>query len=358
MKQRHLTMASLVCAALLKTPAAEAQVGMRQASWDGIQTTLTYPTAQPASPVAFGPYVLAVALNAPADDRPHPLVVMSHGTGGGDHADHALAASLARAGFVVAQPIHPGDNHRDMRQAGPVAFERRPHDVIRLMDALAGDAYWADRLDLRKVGVHGMSAGGVTALSLAGAQWSLLGLLRHCAEHADNDAGFCFNGALEASAQAERRRRFGSVRQVPDEQLPPALRTAHGGLIPSPSAPDPRPDPRVAAISLMVPVAAIFSADSLARIRIPVAVVSAALDTVLLPRFHSDRVLTNVPGVRHLADLSGGHFDVLWPWPDAVAHSVAVLQVRGGEPTPGFDPSQREAAHARIVEFHRQHLLP
>jgi len=25
---------------------------------------------------------------------------------------------------------------------------------------------------------------------------------------------------------------------------------------------------------------------------------------------------------------------------------------------PGFDPHLREAAHARIVAFHRQHLLP
>ena len=53
-----------------------------------------------------------------------------------------------------------------------------------------------------------------------------------------------------------------------------------------------------------------------------------------------------------------GHFDVLWPWPASVAREVATQQVRGGLPVPGFDARQREAAHAKIVDFHRQHLQP
>ena len=58
-----------------------------------------------------------------------------------------------------------------------------------------------------------------------------------------------------------------------------------------------------------------------------------------------------------LADLPGaGHFDLLWPWPSATARHVAALQVRGGLPVPGFDAGQRDAAHAKIAAFHRQHL--
>jgi hypothetical protein len=41
-----------------------------------------------------------------------------------------------------------------------------------------------------------------------------------------------------------------------------------------------------------------------------------------------------------------------------VARDVAALQVRAGLPTPGFDPALLEAAHVKIVAFHRQHLNP
>jgi len=355
-----LTASLLAACATTMTPtqAPLPPIGLRETTLGSIPTTLLYPTQTASQALVRGEFVFDVALNAPALDHPHRLVLISHGTGGGAQTDHALAAALARAGFVVAQPLHPGDNHLDTRDAGPVAFERRPNDISQVIDALAQDPYWAPRLKLDRVGVHGMSAGGVTALSLAGAQWRLLDLVRHCSEHSETDAGFCFNGATDGAARAARQQSFDSARGVPDAYLPDALKTAHGGRTPSAAQPDPRPDPRVAAVSLMVPVAAPFSAESLARIRIPVGVVSGERDTVLLPRFHSDHVLAHVPTARSLARLPAGHFDVLWPWPASVAREVAALQVRGGETTPGFDPALREAAQAQIVQFHRQHLLP
>ena len=98
---------------------------------------------------------------------------MSHGTGGSPLTDHALAATLARAGFVVAQPTHAGDNARDSRGAAPVSWQRRPDELRRVVDALGANPQWQSRLRLDRVGVHGMSAGGVSALALAGAQWRL-----------------------------------------------------------------------------------------------------------------------------------------------------------------------------------------
>ena len=366
MKRLQHTMTTLIACGLLATTAATAvqaqepqrSVGLREITLGTIATTLLFPTPTPSQSLVRGPFEFDVALDAPALDQKHRLVLISHGTGGGAHTDHALAAALARAGFVVAQPLHPGDNYLDTRDAGPVAFERRPHDIRQVIDALAQDPYWAPRLDLGRVGVHGMSAGGVTALSLAGAQWRMLDLVRHCSSHSDTDAGFCFNGAKDGAARTARQQGFASARGVPDDHLPDSLKTAHGGRTPTAAQPDPRPDPRVAAVSLMVPAAAIFSAESLARIRIPVGVVSGELDTVLLPRFHSDHVLAHVPTARLLAKLPAGHFDVLWPWPESVARDVAAQQVRGGLPTPGFDPALRDAAHAKIVAFHRQHLKP
>lgn len=343
--------------ALGASAAALAQVGMTEWRAGPLPVTLVYPTQAASSPHRFGPFSIDVALHAAPLEQRHRLVVISHGTGGSAIADHALAAALARAGFVVAQPLHAGDNFQDHRDAGPVAFERRPLEVVQLIDALAKDPQWSPRLALDKVGVHGMSAGGVTGIALAGGQWRLLNLIRHCNAHAQEDEPFCFQGAQDGAARAERQARFHKARWWPDFMLPAEIKVVHGGRSPSASQTDPRPDPRVAAVTLAVPVAAIFSPESLARIRIPVGVVSAQRDEVLAPRFHAEHLLRHCSSCTRLADLPGaGHFDLLWPWPDSVARDVAAQYLRGGLPVPGFDGRLREAAHDRIVAFHRQHL--
>jgi predicted dienelactone hydrolase len=339
---------------------AAAQVGLTQ--WE-LQTlarpiTFVYPTETMARTTAFGSFTLDVAVDAPPTPGSHRLVVLSHGTAGSPLPDHALAARLARAGFVVAQLLHDGDNHQDRRAAGPESFRLRPVEAVRVIDALAADPAWSARLDLSRVGVHGMSAGGVTALSLAGAQWRTLNLVRHCLAHPQDDEAFCFQGARTAEERAERQARYNRARFWPEFVLPAELKTWHGGRSPKSDRDDPRPDQRIASVTAAVPVAAIFSAESLRRIRVPVGLVSARMDTVLVPRFHSGHVLAHCKSCELLVDLPAGHFDVLWPWPDEVAKAVAAQQWRGGGPTPGFDPALRDQAHDRIVGFHRRHLMP
>lgn len=351
---------SLAALSLLLAGSAAAQIGLARLDLPALPVTLVYPTLDKASTQSFGPFSIEVAPGAAlAPGAPRRLVVLSHGSGGSPLPDHALAATLARAGFVVAQPAHAGDNANDHRDAGPPAWQRRPGEVRRVIDALAAHPQWQARLRLDRVGVHGMSAGGVTALALAGAQWRLLDLLRHCGAHLDGDIGFCFNGAPDAASQATRRAGFERVRGVPEAFLPPSVTAVHGGRTPPADAAgfDPRPDPRVAAVTLAVPVAAIFNADSLARIRVPLGVVGADRDTVLLPAWHAEHVLANCKHCTPLATLRGaGHFDVLAPWPAAVAEAVAAAQVRGGRPEPGFDKLQRQQAFDAIAAFHRQHL--
>lgn len=339
--------------------AVQAQVGMTQLQVGQMPVTLSYPTSQPVSPYTVGAFTMQVALNAAPSTGRFPLVVMSHGSGGSAFPDHALASTLVQAGFVVAQPRHHGNNHLDNSLAGPATFQRRPGEAIEVIDALAQDPQWSQRLHLDRVGVHGMSAGGVTGLALAGAQWRMLNLVRHCDRNGVADEGFCFVGANEPDARAERQSRFKSARYWPEFVLPTDLKMVHGGRTPTAEHPDPRPDTRVAAVTLMVPVAGIFSAESLARIRIPVGLVSAQNDEVLVPRFHSDHVLKHCTTCKHLADLpNAGHFDVLWPWPPSVAREVAATQVRGGMPHPGFNPGDREAAHQHIADFFRHNLRP
>ncbi len=343
---------------------AHAQVGMRNIKVGDMTVTLIYPTATLGQTLQMGPFSIDVALNADVSPTALPrqrrLVVLSHGTGASPVTDHALAERLALAGFVVAQPLHVGDNYTDMRDMGPVSFARRPGEVSQIIDALAIDARWSPVLNLDKVAVHGMSAGGVTALSLAGAQWRTVDLLRHCQQFGELDPGFCYQGATTPQARATRQASFAANPDLPDSALPPAVTQVHGGRSPAEALPnttfDARPDPRIASITLAVPVAAIFSAQSLARIRVPVGVVSASQDWVLLPKYHSSHVLAHCQSCKTLIDFKGAHYDVLWPWPEVIAKTVAATQLRGGEPTPGFDPQVRAAAHDRIVAFHQANL--
>jgi predicted dienelactone hydrolase len=333
-----------------------AQVGMSQVQADHLPITMVYPTAATASSVSFGSFVLNVARDAQPLAQRQRLVVLSHGSGGSGLSDHALASALAKAGFVVAQPLHAGDNFRDTSKSGPAAFQSRPIEVVQVIDALAKHPQWSAVLQLDKVGVHGMSAGGVTGLSLAGAQWRTLNLVQHCNRAQALDEAFCFLGAISGAARQEREANFKRAKNVLEMFLPAEIKTWHGGLTPTSSSHDVRPDKRIAAVTLSVPVAAIFSAESLARIQIPVALVTAKNDQVLVPRFHSDHVITHCRSCERLVDLPAEHFDLLWPWPEALAQQTAANQVRGGLPTPGFDSALRDAAFAKIVQFHLKYL--
>jgi predicted dienelactone hydrolase len=361
------TLTRLICTfSLLAASTSHAQinaVGMRQIQSNGMPITLVYPTAAVAQDVTYGAFTVQIASNAaplPADSTAasgkRALIVLSHGTAGSALPEHALAAALARAGFVVAQPEHRGDNWQDFSKAGPESWKTRPQDVSETIDAVARDPELAPLVDTSRVGVHGMSAGGVTGLVLAGAQWRMLNMIQHCAQNLDEDIGFCLNGlGQRPELQTQRRRQFEMARGAPEQYMPANLKVAYGGQ--GVEASDPRPDPRIAAVSLAVPVGVIFTPESLARMRIPVALSTSGDDGVLLPRFHSQHVLRHCKTCTTLSDHpQAGHFDWLSPWPASIARTVAATQMRGGLPNPAFTEADRQKAFDQIAVFFQQQL--
>ena len=364
MKAINRWMCSITLLAASASHAQVPSVGMRLIQSGNMPITLIYPTAAEAQPFTQGAFTVQVASNAASAPAPstaasgkRSLIVLSHGSAGSALPDHALAATLARAGFVVAQPEHRGDNWQDFSRAGPESWKTRPQEVSEAIDAVAQDPVLAPLVDTRRVGVHGMSAGGVTGLTLAGAQWRMLNLIQHCAQHLDEDIGFCLNGlAQHPLQQTLRKGQFAMGRMSTESSAPASFKTLHGGHSPA-SNPDPRRDPRVVAVSLAAPVAAIFTADSLSRIRIPVGLTTAGDDGVLLPRFHSQHVLKHCTSCSVLSDHpTAGHFDWLAPWPASVAQTVAATQMRGGLPNPNFSPEERQKAFEQIALFFKQKL--
>jgi predicted dienelactone hydrolase len=339
---RHL-LSSMALAALAAPLLASAQTGMMELKGAAMPITVVYPTAATASVQMLGPFQIKAALGATPAKGNGRLVILSHGTGGSAITSFDLASTLAAAGFVVASPEHQGDNWRDQKLAGPESWKLRPFEVSKTIDAVMADPRFAPLLDARKVGVHGMSAGGVSALAQAGGQWSMASLVRHCGANLKADAGFCLFGLRTAEEREKRAQSYAVTSNLPD-----FLEKLHGG-------PAER-DARIAAVALSVPVAALFTDESLAAIRIPVGIVEATGDDVLLPRFHSSRVLKACGSCKAIDTLTGAnHFDVLSPWPEAIARPMAGLG--GGAFESKFDRARLPASYQRIAAFFEQNLI-
>src|SRR5690606_31177169 len=184
--------ATAAALALLGAAAAHAGMGWTElpATDDLGPVTVHYPTDEAERPTPIGPFVLELAAAAVPVRGNGRLVVISHGTGGSTWVHADLARALVGAGFVVALPLHQADNFRD-RSDAPGALQRRPLEVSRTIDALGRDPRFAPLLSLDRVGMFGYSAGGHTALTLAGARWSSDRFRRHCDEHLAEDFAFC-----------------------------------------------------------------------------------------------------------------------------------------------------------------------
>ena len=142
-----------------------------------------YPTDARPWPMVSGLALTSVAGNAPVVGHDLPLVVISHGNGGGPmgHADLALA--LANAGYVVAAPMHGGDNYEDQGAVGSAAFfSGRTRQLRDSVDHML--KAWPDRarIDQNRIGAYGFSMGGFTVLAAAGARPDLSIVPTHCAE--------------------------------------------------------------------------------------------------------------------------------------------------------------------------------
>src|ERR1700722_6593880 len=86
-----------------------------------IELGIWYPSEAPTSPQPLGLFQQAVALYGGIAGQSLPLIVISHGTGGGASSHYDTAIALADAGFVVVAPSHTGDNHKDRT----LSFTRR-----------------------------------------------------------------------------------------------------------------------------------------------------------------------------------------------------------------------------------------
>ena len=263
-----------------------------------------YPASTPGGPEAIGSYTLDVALDAPINPGPLPMVLISHGTGGSPLTHRLLAHYLARHGFVVGLPRHHA-NHRDDNAWHNTAdnLVARPRHLSLAIDGLLVAFGAAVRPDW--VALIGHSLGGYTALALAG---GLPGSLPH--EHAD-----------------------GTPQPIPVMS-----------------------DARVRALVLLAPATVWYrAAAALRNVHVPILLLTGDKDE-WTPDFHAQIVLNGVADrqrVQHHIVENAGHYSFLSPFPAARTGPA----FPPSQDPPGFDRAHFQGElQAEILKFLEQHL--
>ena len=231
-----------------------------------LPAVVMYPTPEEPAPVTLGPYTEELSADARIAMGTYPLVIISHGSGGSPLVYRGLAAYLARNGFIVAAPEHPGNNRNDNRLADSLEnFEGRPRNVSRVIDGVLNDSELGPRVARNRIGMIGHSMGGYTALAVAG------GMPR-----------FPHNSDNVVSV---------------------------------------KPDPRVKALVLLAPATPWYLAEgSLANVTVPILMLTAEHDT-FTPSEHGDIVARGIAEratLRRRCVPNAGHFSFLSPFPEAM----------------------------------------
>ena len=214
---------------------------------------------------------------APADtDTHHPLILISHGSGGEINNHRWLMDALVNEGYIAAAVNHPGNTTMDDSSVGVVRVWDRPRDLTLLLDALLADPIWKNRIDQTRIGAAGFSSGGYTALALAGARYNGDLLSEYCA--AADHGPDC--DLADPNVEVDFTGSTASYR-----------------------------DDRLSAFFAMAPaIGSAITVDSLQAIENPVAITASVDDELVYPRFSAERYAEHIPGATLNLLPTGGHF--------------------------------------------------
>lgn len=200
-----LRILSAVMFTLAFTASSQAiEAGVREISVPALErgrdlaVTVWYPAGAGGEPSLVGDNRVfkgaPASINAPLAPGRFPLVVMSHGSGGRIQGMSWLATELAKAGFVVAGPNHPGTTSGDSTPADTPKLWERTQDLSAVIDTLTADPQWSGVIDAGRIGVVGFSLGGSAAMEITGARASLDAYARYCDTYTKWDCAWFSGG--------------------------------------------------------------------------------------------------------------------------------------------------------------------
>jgi len=276
---------------------------------------IAYPTEAAEVSVEEGPISLLASRDAPvAAGARFPVVLFSHGgSGPGTPLVHRdLLLHLAREGFIVIAPFHPGT-------AKP--FVDRPRQIHKALDSVLMDPRFSKHADPDRIGMAGFSFGGAVTLIVAGAMIDLAHLSAYCHDHAD-DSRACDGIATD-----------GSWAKVP----------------PSRKSDDALP---LKALVLLEPYGALFERKGLGSVDLPILIYSAS-QSGLRAEGNALALAKALPRPPQQVAVPGSHFVFVDP-------CSPILATRAPEACSDPPGTDRAAIHERfrreIVDFLRANL--
>lgn len=248
------------------------------------EVLVAYPTHAADGAIALGPFTVPASHEtAVAPGTRFPVVIFSHGSGRGPGTPlmhRGLLLHLARQGFVVVAPFHPGT-------ARP--FADRPRHVRRAFEHVLGDRRFAPHVDPARLAMMGFSFGGAVTLLSAGAMLDLQHLATYCRGRPD-DPRACDGIPADDSLTG-----------VPARGSPDAL--------------------AIKALVLFEPFGAPFQGSGLASVDVPV-LIYRALQSDLRAAGNALALARNLPKPPQQAEVPGSHFVFVDPCPAALAEQA------------------------------------
>ncbi|MVM33586.1 dienelactone hydrolase [Spirosoma sp. HMF4905] len=147
-----------------------------------VKTEVWYPTADTLkkSDQYFSPFIRQFTVrNGQLPTRQLPLILFSHGTGGGRLTLEWLAQGLARKGFMVAAVDHYGNTFDNKIPLEFLKPWERPLDISFALTSLLQNESFKAVIDSSRIGALGFSFGGYTVIALAGAVTNFTTLLTY-----------------------------------------------------------------------------------------------------------------------------------------------------------------------------------
>lgn len=314
---------------------ASENVGVRQIAAPSrergvdLDVTVWYPAKPGGTAVTLGESVFfagAPAMrDAPIEDGKFPLILLSHGSGLGGNPQVLtwLAAPLAKQGFIVAAPTHPGNSGPNRSVLETIKLWLRPSDLTETLNAVEKDRFFKAHLEGDKVGALGLSMGGGTVLTIAGARMVPQRLASFCDTNELNPS-FC--GWVRDSGVDLHSMDFSALgRDYEDKRIQFVM------------ALDPTPID-------------VFDTKSVSKISIPVELMNMGEPGKLLVSTDASKITKAIPEATYVAVKDASHYSLLpecKPGASEIAESEKIgdpICMDGGRRT-------RSEIHAQLIDM-------
>jgi len=294
-----------------------------------LDVTVWYPASPGGETVLIGESVFfegtKAMRNAPISTGRFPLILLSHGAGLAGRAEALswIATALANEGFIVAAPTHPGNTGPDRSAAETMKLWLRPPDLSETLDAIAKNETFQPHVNADRIGALGLSMGGNTVLSIAGARLDPALLANYCDTN-DLNASLC-NWVSLSGVDLHAMNKEVASRDNRDERI---------GFV---MAIDP------------VPVD-VFAVESFSGISVPVALINLGKDGEIPSTAQAANIANAIPDANYEVIEEAGHFSMFAECKPGAAEIAVQEGIEEPICTDG-NGSSRYAIHAQLIDM-------